>query len=531
MRKLLNKLPKVSLAMLCGLACFAIAFTACDSGSSSSTIAGDNKITAATFDDLEACTEALEGESAYVKDEKAMYTCEGGKWTVCTDCDTAGAPSKAGEFSASKGKSSSSKKKSDYVCEIYSLSDAQKCECNEEREDSLAYNYDSSVELVCIFDEYLNKWGWVENKKDDDSGDEGEDLSSASKGKSSSSKAKSSASKGKAETSSSAKSESTEPGKSSAKETSSSSKANASDDDDNSEIVLGGKCVEGDVEAVVENGVRTVYACADPEKGWEIYVSKTKSSSSSVVRSSSSAHYAALVDDPLSIKNHGEFEDPRDHEKYATIEISNTCGDDSLHITYTVMAQNLKYYEKMTPGAEEQDDDEHVERYCYNDSVEYCNDWWSALYQWAEAMALPYKCNHEPCDNLIDPDGDGFHQGICPDGWHILNWREAKAAEFNEKCRTNGYTMMSARTFLVGKGTNYSGFSAIAAGRRVSPEDYVYEGKWFDQLRRESTVWFSLEEKDEKYINDAIGYHFGEYANYWHTEKTEGNMVRCVKDY
>ena len=440
----MKKFSILTLATCFIVALFAIAFTACDSGSSSSGT-GENEITAATFDDLEACTESLEGESAYVKDEKAMYTCEGGKWTVCTDCDSSDTPSDAKKSSASK--------------------------------------------------------------------------------------AKSSASKGKAETSSSAKSESTEPGKSSAKETSSSSKANASDDDDNSEIVLGGKCVEGKYEVVEINGEKKIFFCDNEEKGWEIYVSKTKSSSSSVVRSSSSAHYAALVDDPLSIKNHGEFEDPRDHEKYATIEISNTCGDDSLHITYTVMAQNLKYYEKMTPGAEEQDDDEHVERYCYNDSVEYCNDWWGALYQWAEAMALPYKCNHEPCDNLIDPDGDGFHQGICPDGWHILNWREAKAAEFNEKCRTNGYTMMSARTFLVGKGTNYSGFSAIAAGRRVSPEDYVYEGKWFDQLRRESTVWFSLEEKDEKYINDAIGYHFGEYAVYWHTEKTEGNMVRCVKDY
>lgn len=185
----------------------------------------------------------------------------------------------------------------------------------------------------------------------------------------------------------------------------------------------------------------------------------------------------------------------------------------------------------MTPGAEEQDDDEHVERYCYNDSVEYCNDWWGALYQWAEAMALPYECNQKHCDNLIDPDGDGFHQGICPDGWHILNNREAKAAEFDEDCLKDGYTMMSARTFLVGKGTNYSGFSAIAAGHRVSPEDYVYEGKWFAQLRRESTVWLTEEHYEQKYPYYVTGYGFGEYAEMIYIEKSYGYSVRCVKDY
>lgn len=67
----------------------------------------------------------------------------------------------------------------EYVCEIYTLSDAVSCTCDESRLGKLSYNYDSNVELVCILDDYLNKYGWVKKVEETSSASE-EAASSAS---------------------------------------------------------------------------------------------------------------------------------------------------------------------------------------------------------------------------------------------------------------------------------------------------------------------------------------------------------------
>ena len=99
--------------------------------------------------------------------------------------DSEGSSSSAKKESSSSTKQSSSSA-SKYVCDIYTLSDALSCKCDESREGKLSYNYDSDVELVCIHDEELNKWGWVVKK---------EESSSSSTAKSSSSVASSSSAK------------------------------------------------------------------------------------------------------------------------------------------------------------------------------------------------------------------------------------------------------------------------------------------------------------------------------------------------
>lgn len=81
--------------------------------------------------------------------------------------------------SESDKKSSSS---TNYVCSIYTLSDALSCKCNSSVEGKLSYNYDSNVELVCYHDEELDKWGWITNPSASD-----EDESSSSTAESSSS--------------------------------------------------------------------------------------------------------------------------------------------------------------------------------------------------------------------------------------------------------------------------------------------------------------------------------------------------------
>lgn len=66
-----------------------------------------------------------------------------------------------------------------YVCSIYTLSDALSCDCNASRLGLLSYNYDTNVELVCIYDDYLNMYGWV-TKEENSSSSAAPELSSSS---------------------------------------------------------------------------------------------------------------------------------------------------------------------------------------------------------------------------------------------------------------------------------------------------------------------------------------------------------------
>ena len=234
------------------------------------------------------------------------------------------------------------------------------------------------------------------------------------------------------------------------------------------------------------------------------------------------------VDPFNSSLSYGEFTDTRDGTKYATIDIDNKYGPDSVRLTFTVFAQNLKYYDKMVLGAEEQDDDTKVEMYCYNDSVEYCNDWWGGLYQWAEMMALPYECNNKSCADLIDPDGDGFHQGICPDGWHVMTLKEMLVASYttggDTYLETRMSTIASEISYSNGFGNNASGMSFLAAGYRDS------KNKSFAYLR-ESAVIDYAEESPSNELSGMAGGVSKAMSLKLTNLKINGASVRCVKDY
>jgi uncharacterized protein (TIGR02145 family) len=361
--------------------------------------------------------------------------------------------------------------------------------------------------------------------------------SSAEKGVESSDDAetgKSSSSKGKGTSSSSEKSESsssvkTDDSSSSQKNISSSSVSSSSSikDGSSSSFDITAPCKYGDVYIEESDGEKKAYICY--EDGWKRYV--PNSSSSSIARSSSSRGYEPLPS-PLGYNlSYGEYEDTRDGTKYATIEITNKYGPDSIpKITFTVFAQNLKYHEKITLGANEQDDDTKVEMYCYNDSVEYCNDWWGGLYQWAEMMALPYECNSKSCADRIDPDHDGFHQGICPNGWHLITEKEMLAVSYATGESGNEHLANSVRSevsFFIAGGNNQSGMSVIAAGFRKNEKNIVYkdigEGGYFH---------YPNESRSGDVKACGAGGVFSDYA-YFSTgdQKKYGVSVRCVKNY
>ncbi|SMP49071.1 FISUMP domain-containing protein [Fibrobacter sp. UWB10] len=340
--------------------------------------------------------------------------------------------------------------------------------------------------------------------------------SSSAKETKNSSDSKSSSSVKSGESSSSSKDKSSSSVSSSSSEISVSSSS--------SKDVMGGPCPKEGLKKKIGDEFAK---CVDGV--WVVYLPP---SSSSVARSSSSRGYEPLPS-PLGYNlSYGEYEDTRDGTKYATIEITNKYGPDSVpKITFTVFAQNLKYHEKITLGANEQDDDTKVEMYCYNDSVEYCNDWWGGLYQWAEMMALPYECNSKSCADQIDPDHDGFHQGICPSGWHLITKLEMLAVSY----ATGGSTYIEDRmstlasevSYSISFGYNTSGFSFIAAGYRCFEEN---GDSFFDNIG--GGGYYGFPRETEPVENKSMGGGISKYSTFDAANpKKYGVSVRCVKNY
>ena len=322
-------------------------------------------------------------------------------------------------------------------------------------------------------------------------------------------------------------SSSVKPSSSDAKSSSSEEVYSSANSSSSAKAVMGGPCPKNGVQKII-NGE---YAeCVNGV--WTLYIPP---SSSSTPKSSSSQGYKSLPNPLHYNMSYGEFTDSRDGTKYATIDIDNEYGPDSVHLAFTVFAQNLKYHEKMVVGTEEQEDDTKVEMYCYNDSIEYCNDWWGGLYQWAEMMALPYECNSKNCADLIDPDGDGFHQGICPSGWHLLSEREMLAASYASNTNTaimdRANTIKSEISFSIRGGNNLTGMSLIATGYRLNEMngnklvvfDHFRKGTYFDFPAEYEAVDAATCRGGAVYSDDAY--------LAWGDQKRYGVSVRCVKDY
>lgn len=130
-----------------------------------------------------------------------------------------------------------------------------------------------------------------------------------------------------------------------------------------------------------------------------------------------------------------EFEDPRDGHKYKYIEFHGYTDDIGSHATFYVMAENLNYGKKVPLGTKDFDDNV-TEKLCYVDDEWFCDNHFGGLYTWAEAMNLPKVCDsvevgsNDACKVFADSARSEekartiIWQGICPDGWHIMNQRE-----------------------------------------------------------------------------------------------------------
>ena len=247
-------------------------------------------------------------------------------------------------------------------------------------------------------------------------------------------------------------------------------------------------------------------------------VAPASSSSKKVVSSSSEYvpynHEVCLAGTwNISTDVYKTFTDPRTGRSYYYYTaVSSKTGK-----SVTVMAENLNVGD-MVLGEKDQNDDSNIERYCYNNDTTYC-DQFGGLYQWAEMMQLPSRCNTESCADLILPN----HQGICPDGWRLFTWDDYLIIrQYNDEF-DHGIEGLRSQCF---NGYNTSGFSLIGGGERTldgrfeSLSDYAL---WFypkeyvgseSQLVYSALVSKSINESPSK---DDAGL------------KKRGYPVRCVK--
>ena len=238
---------------------------------------------------------------------------------------------------------------------------------------------------------------------------------------------------------------------------------------------------------------------------------KQSSSSSNVTQSSSSIVKGEYFNPSLS---YSEFEDDRDHRvyKYLTITGKNQSGETA---SVTVMAENLNVGE-MIEGKLNQSNESKIEKYCYNNDTAICLTY-GGLYQWAEMMQLPSRCNTESCADSIHEN----HQGICPKGWRLLTYDDFYIVAHADKNK-NGVSDVRATFF---GGLNYSGYTLIGAG---------YNWNYEFRNKDESAYWHYPEEgrSNDNNIASFVGLQTrsSKSNSTQDTYKTHGFSVRCVKD-
>ncbi len=426
--------------------------------------------------------------------------------------------------SSSSAKEFSSSSVAKYVCDIYTLADALSCKCDENREGELSYNYDSNVELVCIHDAELNKWGWVVKK---------EESSSSSEAKSSSSSVKESSSSVKVSSSSGAKSSSSVVKSSSSSVKASSSSGNSKFDFEWNTGVEAAHCScdesqNGKTAIALYREDKSEYLCTydESEKVWRWIKTAWISSSSSAPKSSSSVkvssssvyvpfdHSRALASETyIDRSRYKQFTDSRNGCSYYYITI---VGKDTNNVkaTVTIMAENLNIG-KDVAGVDDQNDDSVIERYCYKNDTTYCDEY-GGLYQWAEMMQLPSRCNTESCADLIQEN----HQGICPDGWRLMNENDFAIVVKSED-NTDGLKGLRSSRF---QGSNASGFSLLPAGMRTNDSEI------FRRIN-EAAFWYYPQEHISEEKKSYIGYVFasGSYPSGSKDYRDYGLSVRCAK--
>ena len=187
------------------------------------------------------------------------------------------------------------------------------------------------------------------------------------------------------------------------------------------------------------------------------------------------------------------------------------------------------------------------ERYCYNNSVNYCKTY-GGLYEWSEAMGLPYDCNNsEATDN-----GDGTYtlncptnsnqmisstqqQGICPSGWHIPTQNDwLVLTSYLGGQNDAGGKMKQAGTKYWNQehcgysSCNTSGFTGLPGGVRSG------QGGSFIGIGNYETFWSSTPVTGSTNSIYSYSFDLDTYGQgfwpYYDRNRASGFSVRCIKN-
>lgn len=245
-------------------------------------------------------------------------------------------------------------------------------------------------------------------------------------------------------------------------------------------------CENGDI--VTAEGLKTIthYICEN--NNWVVVYTVRKDSLDSLAAIEKNKEHPNL--DSLFAGYRGEyleFEDPRDGHKYKYVEFIWHSEDGKGRDTFYVMAENLNYG-KMVLGGTTEFDDNVTEKLCYVDDEWFCDNHFGGLYTWAEAMNLPKVCDsvavdsNDACKSFADAVKSVSDprvvrwQGICPDGWHIMNQYEwahttensaglKSKAVWEENAGLNGYGMAIIPTERLPAGDLYTVFWMPSASK------------------------------------------------------------------
>lgn len=272
-------------------------------------------------------------------------------------------------------------------------------------------------------------------------------------------------------------------------------------------------------------------------------VYKSHSGSNSLTKSSANAKgfsfdkgdrliYVGTFDDMES----GIFDIPKADESYTFQFATNIPCPDIAEVSYEGQTYNtIQIYSQcwfsenlnvgaMIAGDTDMEDDNNIEKYCYNDEETNCDEY-GGMYQWEELMQYE--------------TGAGS-QGICPDGWHIPSSGEfiilsgavdSQYSYGDPEWYSDDFNGFDAGLNLKSedgwaeeekKKFDSFGFTAFAGGQRISNgyfDGLTYKASfWSSEIDFPGASWYlSL-----SYLEDGVDRSSQTFS--W------GKSVRCIKD-
>jgi uncharacterized protein (TIGR02145 family) len=264
------------------------------------------------------------------------------------------------------------------------------------------------------------------------------------------------------------------------------------------------RCQEGTIDTLFEEN-EIIYRCCKNDM-WRI---------DSIVKLEQSKVYPDMDSVFGSEAVYGTFTDLRNNKVYKTTKYYDRV--DGKEYRFTVMAQNLNYAEITIDSTTKVFDDSKIEKRCYKDDPWYCDNYFGALYSWSEAMGLPKVCDSVGvADNpKCSADFGNRVQGVCPEGWHVMNEIEWKHFAYYNGIDMS-YTLLSHAVWPQKKGHNSYGMSILPYG---DEEPYL----------NQTLFWIPEEEEDKALRGKRILVNLSGFS-VSSSEKKGYRYIRCVLD-